>query len=191
MGSCGVRFRRRASTRGGGRAGGLAFDPQQAGASALHFLVCPKCAAPASSLGSRSLRPNSGASRSARCGSAPPNPPRHQRQVSASWTVPALTPELVHFASASVAARLPPLFPGAQRWGYEEGVPLAGGCTSPGRGADPCTTSCRAPGTPGSRWLRDPQTAAPRRREEARPALGLGGTAPGQEVSGCARAVPL
>lgn len=44
---------------------------------------------------------------------------------------------------------------------------------------------------PGSRRLRDRRTAAPRRREDARPAPGLERTEPGLGVSGCARAVPL
>lgn len=55
-----------------------------------------------------------------------PQAPPHQRQVSPSWTAPALTPQLVHFASASVAVRLPPLSPSAQRRGYEEEVQPAG-----------------------------------------------------------------
>lgn len=72
----------------------------------------PKRAAPVSAPRSQSRRPNSDASRSVCCRRAPARPLRHQRQVSLSWTAPALTPKTIHFAPASVAAPNPSPFPG-------------------------------------------------------------------------------
>ena len=56
--------------------------------------------------------------------------------------------------------------PGAPKEGC--GPREGGGCTPRGRDADPGTTSAGLR-DPGSRTLRDGQTAAPRRREDARP----------------------
>lgn len=176
----GAHLRRRASSRSGCRTGGPGFDPQPASASALHFLVCP-CQRPGFSVPApRVGRPPVCARRT-----RTPRPPLRQRQVSRSRPAPALTPELVHSASASVAVRLPPLSPGALRRATEERCSPreGGGCTPRSGAADPRTTSC-GHGEPGSRRLRDARTAAPRLREEARPAPAWEGLRQGRRCRG-------
>lgn len=126
-------------------------------------------------------------------GAHPQDPLLHQSQVSLSWTAPALAPEPVHSASASVAAPTPSPFPGCATLEPQGELRLEGERWVPTAdpGADACTTFLLGSGTLWSRWLCHQITAALRRREEARPASGPGGTTPGHGVSGCARAVPL
>lgn len=152
----------------------------------------PKRAAPASAPSSQSLRPNSGAFRSVSCWCA----------LSRFASSPA--PSVPVLESLGPNPRASPLC-FCQR-GSPDSLPFPGVCSAEAprqggprerngntpRAATPTPAQLLAGlGNPGSRWLSCRRTAVPRRQEEARPAPGLGGTTPGQWVSGCARAVPL
>lgn len=111
----------------------------------LHFLVCPEARSsgqcpPVLSPGAPTLTPLGPCAADAH----PQDPLLHQRQLSLTWTAPALTRAgSLCFCQRGSPDSLP--FPGCAALGPQGKLRAAGErrVHTRGRGADPCTTSCR------------------------------------------------
>lgn len=90
------------------------------------------------------------------------DPLLHRRQLPQSWTAPALTPQLVHFPSASVAAPIPSPFLGCGALGPQkrDRPRERRGCTREGKTLTPAQLLSGL-GDPQFRSLCNPQAADP------------------------------
>lgn len=188
MGSSGLRLRWRASTRG-----------------VQALIPCPQAPARSTSWSARSARPlpelsvlspsaPTPASPGLRSSGAHPQAPSAPAPSVPVLESPGPHPRASPLCFCQRGSPTPSPLPQCAALGLRRRGAARGNAAGadPGAAAPTPAQLLAGHGDPGSRRLRDPHTAAPPRlREEARPVLGLGGTAPGREVSGCARAVPL